>query len=377
MHGCVPPLLRHAGIAERGPIYGMLYRMAFDLHFQDPELGTPTLLEVLADAAQSSDGGIAVFSFASRDGVRLLFSDPDFSDFLHRGKFRLVVGVDAVTTPDVLALLAEETQSRSALRAQVFLHDRRAALFHPKISWFYSARTGRSVVGSGNLTRGGLLNNWEAFVDGTVKAKGVKRINSLWQRWLKANKGHLRCPTDPEAISRARANLHARKEHEEEAVEIEDDRAETTHSSESVLVAEIPRAASRWNQANFDKSTYTGFFGMKPGTPRRVVLYPILPDGTVGDPEVRPGVSVKSQNFRIELGQAMGLRYPSEGRPVGIFRRTGVRRFRYRLLMPSDNGYDGVASILERQAAEQDGRIRMKRIVLPYAEFRQLAGATL
>ena len=351
--------------------------MAIDLHFQGPDDGAPTLLELLADAAQSSDGGVAIFSFASCPGVRLLFSDPDFSKFLRCGEFHLIVGVDAVTTPDVLTMLADETQSHSGLRTCVFLHSRKAALFHPKVSWFYSAQAGRSIVGSGNLTRGGLLNNWEAFFDAKTKAKGTKRINSRWKRWLEANKQNLRPPTDLEALSRARDNQRSRERHEEEVVEVEDDQAET-NGDELVLLAEIPRAADRWNQANFDKSTYIEFFGLKPGTTRRVVLYPVRRDGTLGDPEVRPGVDVKSQNYRIELGQAAGLTYPSNDRPVGIFRRTGVRRFRYRLLMPLDSGYDGVRSILTRGSLDSNNQqVKMRRVVLPYIKFRKIIGETL
>ena len=350
--------------------------MTFDLHFQSPDEGAPTLLEMLADAAQSSEGGVAIFSFASYGGVRLLLSDPDFGTFLHRGQFRLIVGVDAVTTPNVLTMLADEAQSRAGLRACAFVHDRKAALFHPKVSWFYNAEGGRSIVGSGNLTRGGLLNNWEAFVDATADASTTERINSRWEHWLEANKRNLRLPTDPDVISRARNNEHAK--HEEGAVEIEDDQAET-NGDESVLLAEIPRAANRWNQANFDRATYTEFFGLTPGTTRRVVLYPLQRDGIVGDPEVRPGVSVKSQNYRIELGLAMGLSYPSNGRPVGIFRRTGVRRFRYRVLMPSDDEYDGVLSALRRQPLDMDNnqQVRMRRVVLTYTEFRRIIGTTL
>ena len=350
--------------------------MALDIHFQGPNETDPTLLELLADAARSSDRGVSIFSFASCGGVRLLLSDPDFAGFLHRGQFQLVVGVDAVTTPEVLTMLADEASAHSGLRARVFLHSRKAALFHPKASWFSTDHAGRAIVGSGNLTRGGLLNNWEAFVDARVKAKNAKRMSSRWRRWLEANKDDLLHPTNPIVISRARDNERLRSEHEEDAVETAEDMANPS-SDERVLIAEIPRAADRWNQANFDRATYTEFFGLAPGSTRRVVLYPVKGDGTTGDPEVRPGVSVKSQNYRIELGQAVGP-YPSNGRPVGIFRRTGVRRFRYRVLLPLDDGYGSALSILARQRQDVDSQtVRMRRIVLSYNELQQIGEATL
>ena len=350
--------------------------MTLDLRFQGPVSDAPTLLETLAAAAKPAVGGIAVFSFASHGGVRLLFSDPDFSQFLDRGYFRLVVGVDAVTTPDALALLQDEAKSRQRLKVSAFVHDRRAALFHPKAAWFYGDRAGRAVIGSGNLTRGGLLNNWEAFAYAKVKPKGVARLHSQWASWLRANRRHLHGVTDPVVVARAQANQSDnRVQHEEEAVEAEDDLAETTHGDESVLLAEIPRAAGRWRQANFDIGTYTGFFGLLPGTTRRVVLVPVRPDGSLGAREVRPGVSVKSQNYRIELGQGVGLSYPDEGRPIGVFRRVGTRRFRYRLVMPGGIGYDDAHAILA-QDTSGIGTSRMKRLVIPYVEFRRRIGTS-
>ena len=104
--------------------------------------------------------------------------------------------------------------------------------------------------------------------------------------------------------------------------------------------------SDRWNQANFNLENFQTFFQLQPGVPRRVVLLPVSSDGTVGNPEVRPSVDVKSHNFRIELGLAAGLNYPNNGRPIGIFLRIGTRRVRYRLLMPADAAYGDVKDFL-------------------------------
>ncbi len=128
-----------------------------------------------------------------------------------------------------------------------------------------------------------------------------------------------------------------------------------------VLVAEIPKAAGRWNQANFDKSTFSEFFGATPGdNNQRILLRNVKRNGHFSDIEIRPSISVKSQNYRFELKAAAGLDYPVSARPIGIFIRVSVRMFLYVLAMPTDSFYKTVRQFLDR---EWEGRAdRMKRI---------------
>jgi hypothetical protein len=140
------------------------------------------------------------------------------------------------------------------------------------------------------------------------------------------------------------------------------------HDSDAVLVAEIPRGGSRWNQANFNLETFRGFFGASPGKTQRIILTHIAIDGTAGNQEIRPSVSVKSNNHRFELEAASGLAYPSKGRPIAIFVRVATRTFRYRLLMPGDLGYRQAARFLN-QRAPQDGN-QMQRFVTTVKEVR-------
>ena len=165
--------------------------------------------------------------------------------------------------------------------------------------------------------------------------------------WFDRNQEFL-CELDDQAVlERARRNEgERRRRHEEDEVEAVDSQTSGAPSGDIVLLAEIPKGSTRWNQANFDLDNFKKFFQLQPGTLRRVVLLPVSPDGTVGDPEVRPSVDVKSQNYRIELGLASGLDYPENGRPIGLFLRIGPRRFRYRLLMPDDAAYGDVQDFL-------------------------------
>ncbi|MBZ4330520.1 SAV_2336 N-terminal domain-related protein [Corallococcus sp. AS-1-12] len=140
--------------------------------------------------------------------------------------------------------------------------------------------------------------------------------------------------------------------------------------TEMVLLAEIPRASGRWNQANFNINTFREFFQLEPGERHYVTLWRVAPDGRVQDREVRQSVSVHSRNYRIELGAAKGLPYPGGGlRPIGVFLRIMTRHFRYYLLMPSDPLYKRALSILDQSEPARAGQ--MRRLMMSPGEFRR------
>ena len=134
--------------------------------------------------------------------------------------------------------------------------------------------------------------------------------------------------------------------------EIDVDAAYWTISSESdVLIAEIPRSGNRWKQANFDKNTFENYFGATCGEngAYRILLKCVNSDGSMCKTEIRPSVSVSSQNYRFELEAANGLAYPSDGnRPIAIFARVSQRDFIYTLLMPKQEGYATVLSFISK-----------------------------
>lgn len=90
-------------------------------------------------------------------------------------------------------------------------------------------------------------------------------------------------------------------------------------------------------------------------------------DTSLSDIEVRPSVSVKSQNYRFELDAASGLLYPVNGKPIGIFIQLTTRMFLYHLFMPNHALY---AEITDWMSANWTGRAdRMKRIVATAVEL--------
>ena len=76
--------------------------------------------------------------------------------------------------------------------------------------------------------------------------------------------------------------------------------------------------------------------------------------------EVRPSISVVSQNYRFELDAASGMPYPSNGKPIGIFVKVTTRMFLYHLYMPGHEIYNEINDWLN---TNWTGRTdRMKRV---------------
>ncbi|MBZ4330523.1 phospholipase D family protein [Corallococcus sp. AS-1-12] len=339
------------------------------IRLQDPDGESSSyLLEAILDASHNASEGTGMFAFASAKGVRMLFDDADFAAFLKRASFDLIVGVDAVTNVATLALLKEYTETYRKLVVRVFLHHRKGILFHPKFCWFRSLKGGTAVLGSGNLTLGGLAGNWEAFSLCGATTAEAQTTAAQWRKWTLSNKARLKSVDDEEVLARAAKNVAAAIP----AVDSDDvalDDVSSTTAPDTVMIAEIPRG-ERWKQANFDLETFRQFFQATPGARQRVFLWHVAADGTVGDIEVRPCVSVKSQNYRIELGAAVNLSYPEgSARPIAVFLRSATRKFRYRLLMPEDPSYNHVLRILAQRWTGRTGR--MRRVTMSSDELRR------
>lgn len=337
------------------------------LIFQDPtNAQSKFLLESLIEAGEASQQGGGLFAFASSRGLKLLFEDPVFKSFTDSNRFDLVIGVDAVTDLSALETAAAIAAGSNGLEVQVFMHNRGGSLFHPKFSWFQGGQSGTLIVGSGNLTGGGLRGNWEAFAVENLDAEAVAETAAIWESWMQANSDSLHAVDDEQVIAKANANASARQpsagdsEPDSEESILESDDLKIKVESLPVLVAEIPKGGTRWNQANFDLATFQEFFGATPGQQHRVILRHVSDSGSLEEIESRPSVAVVSQNYRFELGAAAGLTYPTTGRPIGVFVRIATRLFVYKLVMPGDQPHGALESFLQAHSTVPLGR--MKRV---------------
>ncbi len=120
----------------------------------------------------------------------------------------------------------------------------------------------------------------------------------------------------------------------------------SANSGSDVLVAEIG-GGPRWKQANFPVNMIKNFFGVSPTANDYIELYSVFANGTQSPPVKTQVVNVKSQNYRIELSSVAGIPYPSNGRPIGVFRKTGLKKFRYRIFFLGDSGYSNLSTTLQ------------------------------
>ena len=102
----------------------------------------------------------AAVAFVKRSGVIQIAGS--LRAFAQRGHIRMTVGVDmGGTSVEGLASLLECLGGRG--EAWVF-HNENGPTFHPKMYVFSNDRNAEVIIGSGNLTRGGLFDNYEASI---------------------------------------------------------------------------------------------------------------------------------------------------------------------------------------------------------------------
>lgn len=324
---------------------------ATDLGLQGPGAATEaSLLHTLLTACESADRGGAIFAWATAAGVKLLLDDRRFAQFTRKGSFDLVVGVDSITDDAALDALAAHAEQLEGLNVSVMLHEY-GSLFHPKLSWFACDDELILVIGSGNLTVGGLKANWEATAAVRMGGSEAERLENQLTGWLDGSDCEL-LPLDDHRV-RARSKHNGGREidlkrpaQRGRPAEPEPGEGPTFVGADNVLVAEIGKG-ERWRQANFPRALYEGFFGAAVGHKRTIVLQHVAADGVLGSPESRESIEVGSQNYRFELGAATGP-YPADNtRPIAAFVRESLGIFRYRLAMPDDPHYATLSSFLE------------------------------
>lgn len=321
--------------------------MEYEFHLQDPtSRDTVYLFEAIVDALSGAEVCEGMFAFASRAGVDSLIGDPATQSFLRQSRMSLLVGLDAVTDRQALECLREREREHDRLSVRVFKNPT-SALFHPKIARFSYPDGRRSViVGSGNLTPGGLQQNFEAFSVMRTDAGESVGVSS-WDRFLADQDTHIG-GIDAEALELAARNVLRRRPRRGRqgptkgptVVEAEIDGRVVGGGTGRFLVARVPRAGDRWNQVHFNRPVIEDFFQIRHGTHERVYLRECRGESDFGEQEVRPCVySDRNKNLKIEVASHAGEAYPDDGPPIALFQELQVRSFAYLLLMPGEPGY--------------------------------------
>ena len=351
--------------------------MVCEFHLQDPTApDTVYLFEAIVKAADGAQSCTGMFAFASSAGVDCLIRDGAIQDFLRNFPMSLVVGIDAITSRDTLEHLRDLEQDHERLSVRVFRNPTNA-LFHPKVARFEYPDGGQSmVVGSGNLTPGGLRRNFEAF--SVMRAASDETLDvTSWSRFFTDHATDIGA-IDEAALERAAQNVvrgggrqrqprtGPRRIVEAVVAEVETPVGRT----DRFLVAHVPAAENRWHQVGFNIDVIRRFFRIQPDSSQRVFLQECRPDNTLVEPELpRPCVySQINKNHRIEIAARSGAQYPTTGRPIALFRELQTRSFAYMLLMPGEVGYEGMSELLENR--ENVGRVfrGVRRVIATRAD---------
>ena len=327
---------------------------------QDPtHADTTYLYEAIIGAAHGATTWRGVYAFATREGVNWLFDDPVISQLVTSGgEIDLLVGLDAVTNRQTLERLQELEQGCQHFRPRVFWNDV-ASLFHPKISDFTYPDGGRTlIVGSGNLTPGGLVNNVEAYT--TISADRAEEIDvTALDEFLERHAEAMR-RIDDKALARAERNLISRVNQGQQGGRINITSPPRTHRPvrlvpagrkggvarvDRILIAKVPRAGDRWSQVHFNADVVRNYFRLVDFGTQRAYLVQVGHDGVRSDVEVRQCVySQSNKNHKIEFRAASGRDYP-ESPPVLVLRERQLRAFDYMLLFPDAEGYSEVVEL--------------------------------
>jgi hypothetical protein len=332
--------------------------MNYEFRLQDPtDPATVYLFEAVIEAMDGANEGKGIFAFASRDGVNSLLLDDAVTTFLSRASFDLIVGIDSVTNRPTLERLQELQGDYPSLQVRVFWN-RTNGLFHPKIARFARTDGSQTVIfGSGNLTPGGLRDNFEAY--SVLQTEPGEPVDlSSWDDFVARHGANIR-PIDEEALERAARNIirggRRRRDVEPDVVTEEappeEEEAVATPVADRILVAQLPRAGGqygRWSQAHFNKDIIDQFFHAEPDSTQRVYLTARRPDGSLLSQEVRRVIySQSNKNMKIELGARKGEAYPDGGPPIAVFREIQARTFQYMIIMPGETGYRQMLRLTE------------------------------
>lgn len=359
--------------------------MKFEIRVQDPTAPPRSaLFDVLVQIA--SDGQVEYarlfFGFLTGSGVDALLSVPAVADMLRGAAVDVLVGVDAVTDrPGLERLITLEAENPN-FRA-LAIKNNTGALIHPKMIFVrYSDARSVAVVGSNNLSFGGLSGNVEGYSIGRFDPGEEPDLGDWdaflgrWARQLSSIDDEVLASADRNARRLERLQGAARDvtSAADSEVVVSDGQAHETIPTdldidELMLVSVVPKAGqgpkSRWSQVHLSADILRDFFVLEPGTHAVLQLREV--NGT--DVEERPIVysAGSNKNVKVEVGAAREaartVGYPTNGRPIVLFRREGHDRYRYTLLMPGNPGYAAMDALT---AAEfQPKGNQLPRIVTP------------
>lgn len=300
-------------------------------------------------------------AFVTLDGLIRIGSPTNdvLSNFLRRQDSTLmcVFGTQTVTSPAALKELRRlETSLGNNVKVKVFTGENNR-LFHPKV-YLFERRDGSmvAIIGSSNLTSGGLSNNLEVNIFVECLSQDEKRqFEILWSEvWNNPNVIPVNDTVIEEVQNRYRQEIKQRvvtaRNHiktTEEAKEIQ------SQAQKTVLVRKVPFAGNRTSQVHFTKRIVEEFFGKNVTSGAKIKLLEIKLNGESSNPEYRPIVySGINKNPKIEFDGIKRIEAAiskTNIHPIITIQRLDTDFYKYIVLKSGDEGYNLLSEVLERQ----------------------------
>jgi HKD family nuclease len=289
--------------------------------------------------------------------------------------------------------------------------------FHPKLFVVQAPSRARAIVGSGNLTAGGLLTNYELSLrlDLDLNDRRDKEVLAALRAWfdtrwrqteaaVRLTKPSIQALIqDPDVIvvpeTWARPRPRSRSAEPEDraslfapvrglarsrgpvpgppadgidsvVVDVSPDGAPPLEDHSVVLAAGLPN--DRQGQASFNRTVAEEFFGVSAnGDP--ITAQAVDRGGTVYPPDIRGLIfSEINQNHRFELPDPEGRGRPPGAFPILLVHRFGSGQFRYLYVLPDDRGFRAMKrEIVRRPGVGRSNSNDTKRVYLTIRELRR------
>lgn len=319
------------------------------LILQDPNALTPNLLlDELERHFKDADAIYCAFAFVTARGVNLLFNQSEVKENLEKAKFHLIVGMDAITDTKAIEKLSALCLMYKNFSVQVFL-PRSGGIFHPKFSWVKKGKTGVVITGSGNLTNGGLKNNFEAFSVTQIDQPTMKVIENTWKKFLADNPDSLFTLDSGEVKEAAQQNeklkIATKKIRKSAGKKMDAD--VISDNGGAVFIEELTKGRGG-KQRDVGKWAAENYFG----TSQKLFLTHINNQGLRADEETRKVSSKGSVNFAIDLDASKGLKPTNGHMPIAVFIRTSPQNFFYHIVTDGSEHYGVVSKYLNNSVGE-------------------------
>jgi HKD family nuclease len=339
------------------------------LFLQDPHVSPSSLLlDELEKHFKDANVINCAFAFATADGISLLFDQAEVKESLKRAKTHLIIGMDAITDTKAIERLSALCAEFKNLSVQIFL--RSGGIFHPKVSWVKKGKSGVIIVGSGNLTKGGLKNNFEAFyvIDATPQTMATMENN--WAKFLADNEANF-FSLDTEEVKKAAAkNVKLNSLIKEFRKKTSRKKAgDVIPQKGAVVFIEELTKGRGGKQRDVGKWAGENYFGKD----KKLFLMHINNRGEREPEEARKISCKESVNFAIDLAASKGLAPVNQRMPIAVFIRISPQDFFYHILTVDSKGYETVSKYLGRVVkAVSKGKARRLNEELPVKKLREI-----